>query len=164
MNKRKKTHGFTLIELLIVVVIIGILVALAMPVMNNIKVKAVASEAIMQLGAIRFAERASFAETGKHGDFSGIDLNGQYFSSICYTATPPIIGWRNGDPNSVLFFCAITLTEAPKKSVVFGIWGQNFVIPLTTYIAIDDRGNFYSDLPQLGYPPAPQVPNISILD
>jgi len=60
MNKKSK--GFTLIELMIVVAIIGILAAIAIPNFLNYQCKAKQSEAKSNLGNIRTAQEAYFAE------------------------------------------------------------------------------------------------------
>jgi type IV pilus assembly protein PilA len=60
MLKNKK--GFTLIELMIVVAIIGILAAIAIPNFMNYQCKAKQAEAKSSLGSIRVGQEAYFAE------------------------------------------------------------------------------------------------------
>jgi len=64
----KKLHmrrgGFTLIELMIVVAIIGILAAIAIPNFLRFQLKAKSSEGKTNLAAIRTAEESFFAEYG----------------------------------------------------------------------------------------------------
>ncbi len=60
MTKKNET-GFTLIELMIVVAIIGILAAIAIPNYLNYQCKAKQAEAKSNLGAIRTMEEAYFA-------------------------------------------------------------------------------------------------------
>ncbi|MDP3730142.1 MAG: prepilin-type N-terminal cleavage/methylation domain-containing protein [Candidatus Omnitrophota bacterium] len=92
--------GFTLVELLIVIIIIGILAAVSMPMMRSMKTRAIASEAIAGIGAIRTGVKAYYAEYGSYPrhsvwikdddlfmqqlGFQHGDLNGAYFSEDCY--------------------------------------------------------------------------------
>jgi type IV pilus assembly protein PilA len=62
MRSIRNRKGFTLVELMIVVAIIGILAAIAIPNFLNFRLKAKAAEAKSNLGAIRSTEIAFFAE------------------------------------------------------------------------------------------------------
>jgi type IV pilus assembly protein PilA len=68
----RKQEGFTLIELMIVVAIIGILAAIAIPNFLRYQAKSRQSEAKTNLGAIFVAETAYFAENNRYGAFSEI--------------------------------------------------------------------------------------------
>src|SRR5690554_5567470 len=86
MNKQVQ-KGFTLIELMIVVAIIGILAAVAIPAYQDYIARAQASEAPALLGGLKtpIAERWTmnseefFQNTG---DTDGLVLNGKYVSNI----------------------------------------------------------------------------------
>ena len=62
LQRIRNRKGFTLVELMIVVAIIGILAAIAIPNFLNFRLKAKTSEAKSNLGAIRSTEVAYFAE------------------------------------------------------------------------------------------------------
>jgi type IV pilus assembly protein PilA len=73
MFKRMKGQkGFTLIELMIVVAIIGILAAIAIPNFLRYQAKSRQSEAKTNLGAIFVAETAYFSEQTRYGSFAEI--------------------------------------------------------------------------------------------
>jgi prepilin-type N-terminal cleavage/methylation domain-containing protein len=98
---RRNQRGFTLVELMIVVIIVGILAAVAIPMYQGATERAKASEAVAALGTIRGAMRVYFAEHGTYEnanftdgdqvtngdvlDVSDNDLLGRYFSTECYT-------------------------------------------------------------------------------
>jgi type IV pilus assembly protein PilA len=69
MLKNKK--GFTLIELMIVVAIIGILAAIAIPNFMNYQCKAKQSEAKTTLGNVRVAQEAYLAEWDTYSTDTG---------------------------------------------------------------------------------------------
>jgi type IV pilus assembly protein PilA len=63
---RRSAKGFTLIELMIVVAIIGILAAIAIPNFLRFQLKSKTSEAKVNLAAIRTAEESYLAEFGSY--------------------------------------------------------------------------------------------------
>jgi type IV pilus assembly protein PilA len=86
MLKNKK--GFTLIELMIVVAIIGILAAIAIPNFMNYQCKAKQAEAKSSLGSIRVAQEAYFAEFDKYStDLTGIGFEVKGDPEYTYTST-----------------------------------------------------------------------------
>ncbi len=64
---RKSAKGFTLIELMIVVAIIGILAAIAIPNFLRFQAKAKQSEAKTNLAAVFTAQTSYFSEQGVYG-------------------------------------------------------------------------------------------------
>ena len=68
----RKQEGFTLIELMIVVAIIGILAAIAIPNFLRYQAKSRQSEAKTNLGAVFVAETAYFSEVNRYGSFSEV--------------------------------------------------------------------------------------------
>ncbi|MGA2193140.1 MAG: prepilin-type N-terminal cleavage/methylation domain-containing protein [Nitrospirota bacterium] len=69
---REKFSGFTLIEIMIAVVIIGILVAIAIPTMRIYRLKAKQSEARTNLQAIYTSETAYKAEYNTYSPFLSV--------------------------------------------------------------------------------------------
>ncbi len=63
---RKSNKGFTLIELMIVVAIIGILAAIAIPNFLRFQLKSKSSEGKVNIAAIRTAEESYLAEFGNY--------------------------------------------------------------------------------------------------
>jgi len=72
LRGKKGKKGFTLIELMIVVAIIGILAAIAIPNFLRFQAKSRQSEAKTNLGGIFTAETAYYGEHNYYGNFSEI--------------------------------------------------------------------------------------------
>ncbi len=95
----KRNSGFSLVELMIVIVIIGVLAAVAVPIYNNNVMKAKMSEADAALGSIRTQLRVYYGENGSYpteasavsvvgaswNDINTSELNGKYFVDSSYT-------------------------------------------------------------------------------
>jgi prepilin-type N-terminal cleavage/methylation domain len=73
LKLRKKTKGFTLIELMIVVAIIGILAAIAIPNFLRYQAKSKQSEAKANLGAIFTSETSYQAERDTYAARANLD-------------------------------------------------------------------------------------------
>ena len=116
----KSRKGFTLIELMVVILIVGILAAVAIPIMRGRIDQAKWSEGNSAAGSIRTAVRAYIAEKGPTYDYTGLlgaldtqaiyqalgfssnDLDGKYFNQGDYSITAV-----TADPPS----CAISVTS-----------------------------------------------------
>ena len=103
--KMKNRKGFTLVELMVVILIVGILAAVAIPLMQGRIDKAKWSEANATAGTIRTAVRAYCAETSVAVatanvvtalsvattrtalGFGATDLEGTYFATADYSIT-----------------------------------------------------------------------------
>jgi len=118
MRSRK---GFTLIELMVVILIVGILAAVAVPIMRGRIDAAKWSEANASAGSIRTAVRTYIAEKGPKFDytsiegtldtqsiyealgFSSTDLSGAYFNQGDYTISKV---------DSAAGTCVVTVTSS----------------------------------------------------
>ena len=74
---RKVQQGFTLIELMIVIAIIGILAAIAIPAYSSYVAKAQASEAFSLIDGVRTPLNLSWGESSTC-DTTGANLTGKY--------------------------------------------------------------------------------------
>jgi len=105
MNKflGKSKKGFTLIELMIVVAIIGILAAIAIPNFIRFQLKAKTSEGKVNVAAIRTAEEAYFSEFGTYvgGTASPTDNGGTSKTDFVDNGGFGTIGWA---PEGQVYF------------------------------------------------------------
>ena len=123
MNNSRTKKGFTLIELMVVIFIVGILAAVAIPIMRGRIDAAKWSEAKAAMGSIRTSARAYIAEKGNGGTFAGMslaqlgfatgDLSGKYFQDGDYTIVFTDVG--GGAPPTYLITVTSSKTgEAPS--------------------------------------------------
>ncbi len=98
---QRREAGFTLIELMIVVMVVGVLAAVAIPLYQVVPERSMGTEATAALGLIKDAMRLYHAEFGTYANPSftdgalvtaggvlavkPIDLEGRHFSEECYT-------------------------------------------------------------------------------
>ena len=105
MNKflGKSQKGFTLIELMIVVAIIGILAAIAIPNFVRFQLKAKTSEGKVNVAAIRTAEEAYFSEFGSYvaGVVSPATNGGPSKTSFVDNGGFNVVGWA---PEGQVYF------------------------------------------------------------
>ena len=92
-----KQKGFTLIELMIVVAIIGILAAIAIPAYQDYTVRSKVTEAVAGMSAAKVAISEYFQSQGsmpQSTSSAGIttDIQSKYLNSVAYTHTSSRVG------------------------------------------------------------------------
>jgi type IV pilus assembly protein PilA len=88
----KKQHGFTLIELMIVVAIIGILAAIAIPAYQDYIARSQVSEGVQLLGGGKTPLAEFYADQGRWPGNAGSvmgTLAGKYVETIAYATGSP---------------------------------------------------------------------------
>lgn len=121
-----------MVELMVVVIIVAILAAAAMPLYTaNVK-RAIRSEAVATLGAIRSAEKIYKAEYGGYSNnltsaqitnLLGVDItDAHYFDLNSYTVT------GNGTTTFTGTCTSLSTNGAPDKATVLKHWPTSTVV------------------------------------
>lgn len=118
----KSNKGFTMVELMVVVLIVGILAAVAVPLMSGRIDASKWSEGKAAMGTIASALRAYAAEKGSFSSaptlaeigLSNNDLDGTYFTHQAYAITSASAS--NGQVSYVITCTANSSTRSGKPS------------------------------------------------
>ena len=153
--KAQLQKGFTLIELMIVVAIIGILAAIALPAYQDYTARAKISEVVVQMAAAKTGVAEYYATTGslagidnsKAGLVASASLTTKYLESLTVagngtgsTATVTIVanvkGLGNGCDTPA---AALTMTGTPDTATGSLAWTQTSDAACTKYVPANFR-------------------------
>lgn len=121
----KKEQGFTLIELMIVVAIIGILAAVALPAYQNYTNRAKVTEALSVAAAAKLAVAETFTSNGalpttntEAGLPTSTDMNGTDVLSVAVGGSGVITVTMRNSTNAVLSDKTVTLTPTTSAGSI----------------------------------------------
>ena len=135
----KNQNGFTLIELMIVIAILAILMAIAIPAYQDYAVRSKVSEGINLAGASKLAVAETYSATGvfpatqaSYGLPAANTISGKYVTSVGANAGLITITYSNGEPKisgNTLLLSATTSAGAVKWKCKKGTGIQDKYVP-----------------------------------
>ena len=112
-KSRKGQEGFSLVELMIVVAIIGILAALAVPKFQMFQAKAKQSEAKNNLSHIYTLEMSYFGDNDSYVNFPVIGRTGAGPTACNHTAATNVLGFKpQGVCNKIRYGYSVPVASA----------------------------------------------------
>ena len=131
---KKSQQGFTLIELMIVVAIIGILAAIAIPAYQDYTIRAQVSEGLSLTGAAKVAateywqDRGEFPSVNESAGLAAANtITGKYVASVA-VANNVITVTYGGEANQKINAATLTLTaDSTGGSVEWDCAGGNIL-------------------------------------
>ena len=121
----KKQQGFTLIELMIVVAIIGILAAIAIPAYQDYTIRAQVSEGLNLSGAAKAAVTEYYQDQGAFpgdnataGLADSATITGKYVDSVAVGANGVISVTYGGDANANIGAAVLSMTPTDNTGSV----------------------------------------------
>jgi len=135
MGKRK---GFTLIELMVVIFIVGILAAVAIPIMRGRIDSAKWSEGKAAAGSIRTASRAYQAEKGPNYAYVGTSL-----TDLGFAAGDLVGKYFDLDDYAIVFTAVVGNYDTYIITVTAGVGGTPADAPTTpSVVTLNQAGNW----------------------
>ena len=120
----KKQQGFTLIELMIVVAIIGILAAIAIPAYQDYTIRAQVSEGLNLTGGAKAAVTEYSMDTGRwptDNAFAGLsaagDISGKYTTQVAVLAGVVTVTYGN-DAHALIVGSTLVMTPTTNPGSV----------------------------------------------
>ncbi|HSV99451.1 MAG TPA: prepilin-type N-terminal cleavage/methylation domain-containing protein [Sedimentisphaerales bacterium] len=130
----KSNRAFTMVELMVVVLIVGILAAVAVPLMSGRVDGSKWSEGKAAMGTIASAVRAYAAEKGKSGvkaeptwgdlGIAASELDGTYFLTACYKVSGVSVSDAGVLNFTITCDPALGRNTAPKKPAKMTLTGN----------------------------------------
>jgi len=137
-NRNSGLDGFSIIEMLIVLAVLGILAAIAVPTFLGQRTKAMRSEAIANLESLRLLEEQYFAENGCYYMTGGTCTDTTISGADNIQAFLP--GFRPGEPNRLNFTYQIQTTNSAASFVATATGKAGTAVDNTT-LSIDQDNN-----------------------